>query len=194
MQSEVEQAKRLLREGKAVVYPTDTLYGLGVNALDEEAVRHVYEIKKRPHSLPLPIAVSGIDVMDSYAHMNEPARIIAHHFLPGAVTLVLKKKPSIPDAVTRETVAIRIPDNPVALQLAQEFPITATSANLHGGEEPRSIEMARRQLGNKVALYIEGGTLHGVPSTVIDVSEGRVKILRKGMVKEDDIYRCVREL
>ncbi len=188
------RAKRLLREGNAVVYPTDTLYGIGVNALDETAVMHVYELKKRPHSLPLPIAVSGIDVMDSYAHMNESARIIAHHFLPGAVTLVLKKKPKIPDVVTREKVAIRVPDNRIALELAEDFPITATSANLHGGEGPRNIEMARRQLGDRVALYMDGGVLPGVPSTVVDVSEGGVNILRKGAVKEDDIYRCVREI
>lgn len=194
MQSDIARAKQLLREGKAVVYPTDTLYGLGVNALDENAVRSVYEIKKRPHTLPLPIAVSGIDAVDSYAYVNEPARIIAHHFLPGALTLVLKKKPVIPDAVARETIAIRIPDNRIALQLAREFPITATSANLHGGTDPQTIDTARKQLGEKVALYIDVGTLPGVPSTVVDVSDGRVRILRKGMVKEYDIYRCVREL
>jgi len=188
MRSEIERALEFLRMGKLVVYPTDTLYGLGADIFNIEAVKKVYEIKKRPFSMPLSIALSGVEEIEKYAFMNEIAYKIADQFLPGALTLILKNKKIVPDIIAKDKIAIRIPSNEIALKIAEIIPVTATSANIHGEENPWKIEIARKQLGEKVAFYIDAGDLKNVPSTIVDVSEGRLKIIREGAIKKEEIY------
>jgi len=188
MKDEVKKARKLIREGKLVVYPTDTLYGIGADAMNENAVRKVYFAKKRPFSMPLSIAVSEIEEMNEYGKMNEFAYKIAERFLPGPLTIIVKKRDVIPDIVAKEKVGIRIPANEIARKIARNMPITSTSANIHGGPAPVSIEIANRQLGDKISLYIDIGKLPGTPSTVIDVSEGIIKIIREGAIKESEFY------
>ena len=188
MQSEVKKAVKLLKDGKLIVYPTDTLYGLGANIFDEKAVIKVYEAKRRPFSMPLPICLSSIEEIEKYAIMNKIAHKIAERFMPGAVTIILKKKKCVPDIVTKEKIAIRVPASDVARNIAKEVPLTATSANLHGRKAPSTIKDAKEQLGNKVAMYIDAGKLMGKPSTIIDVSEGRIKIIREGAIPKEEIY------
>lgn len=188
MKSEIERALELLREGKLIVYPTDTLYGLGADIFNREAVKKVYEVKKRPVSMPLSIAISDVEEIEKYAFMNKIAYKIADQFLPGALTLILKKKKRVPDVISKDKIAIRIPSNEIALKIAENIPITATSANIHGGENPWKIEIARKQLGEKVALYIDAGDLKNIPSTIVDLSEGKLKIIREGAIKREEIY------
>jgi L-threonylcarbamoyladenylate synthase len=188
MQSEIKKAIKLLKEGKLIVYPTDTLYGLGADIFNEKAVKKVYEVKKRPLSMPLPIALASVDEIKEYAFMNDLAYKIAEEFLPGSITIILKKRRSIPDVVTKEKIAVRVPDCEIAIEIAKNVPITATSANLHRGENPFTIEIAKKQLGDNVAMYIDGGKLPGIPSTIVDVSEGKIKILREGAIKKEEIY------
>ena len=194
MQSEVEKAIKLLKEGKLIVYPTDTLYGLGANIFDERAIAKVYKAKRRPLSMPLPISLSSIEEIGEYAIMNELAYEIAQRFMPGAITIILKKKKCIPDIVTKEKIAIRVPASDIAREIAKKVPLTATSANLHGKEAPSTIEEAKRQLGNKVAMYIDAGKLLGKPSTIIDVSGGRIKIIREGAIPKEVIYGKLRRV
>ncbi|RLF48293.1 MAG: threonylcarbamoyl-AMP synthase [Thermoplasmata archaeon] len=188
MQSEIKKAIKILKEGKLVVYPTDTLYGLGADIFNEEAVKKVYEVKKRPLSMSLPIALASVDEIEEYAFMNNLAYKIAEEFMPGGITIILKKKRNIPDVVAKEKIAIRVPDCEVAREIAKNVPITATSANLHKRENPVTIEIAKKQLGNSIALYIDAGKLPGIPSTIVDVSEGKIKILREGAIKKEEIY------
>lgn len=184
----IKLAIKLLREGKLIVYPTDTTYGIGADIFNEEAVKRVYEVKRRPSSMPLSIAIHSIDEIEEYAHMNEISYAIAQRFLPGALTIILRKREVVPDFISKEKVAIRIPKNEIALEITKEMPITATSANIHGEKDAYTIEMAKKSLGNKISLYIDYGKLPGVPSTIVDLSEGKIKVIREGAIRREDLY------
>jgi len=194
MQNEIRKAIRLLKQGELIVYPTDTLYGLGADIFNEEAIKKVYEVKKRPFDLPLSIAIASVDEINEYAYMNEIAYKIAHEFLPGAITIILKKRKVIPDIIAKEKIGIRIPANEIALKIAKELPITATSANIHGKNPPKEIKEAKGQLGNKIALYIDGGKLPGKPSTIVDVSEGKIKVIREGAIRRGEIWKIMKNI
>jgi len=186
--NEIEEGIRLMEKGEIIVYPTDTLYAIGANVFIEEAVKKVYRVKKRPRSMPLPICLHDINEIENYAYLNEVAVRAIKKFLPGKLTIVLNKKDVIPDYISRKKVAIRVPDNRIALKISRKFPVTATSANIHGGEEPYTVEIARKQLGKNVAMYIDDGKLDGIPSTIVDVSDGEIKVIREGAVKEEKLY------
>ena len=194
MQNEIRKAIRLLKQGELIVYPTDTLYGLGADIFNEEAIKKVYEVKKRPFDLPLSIAIASVDEINEYAYMNEIAYKIAREFLPGAITIILKKRKVIPDIIAKEKIGIRIPANEIALKIAKELPITATSANIHGKNPPKEIKEAKEQLGDKIALYIDGGKLLGKPSTIVDVSEGKIKVIREGAIRGEEIWKIMKNI
>lgn len=180
----MSRAKEILSSGGVIVYPTETLYGLGVNPFDENAIHKVFNIKKRPLNLPISVAVSNIEMITKVAELNNESMNICKRFLPGPFTLILKKKPIIPNLLTsnKETIGVRVPDQNFTLNLIQEFgPITSTSANIHGYDLPTNIEIAKKQLGEYVNLYIDRGeSKYKSPSTIIDV-ENR-KILREGPI------------
>ncbi len=184
----IEKARKVIKEGGLIVYPTDTLYGLGGDATSSEIVKKVFDLKERPYNMPISITLSDIEEIEEYCFMNEIAYKIAEKILPGAITLILKKKSSLPELLGKDKIGIRIPANEIARKIAKGNPITSTSANKHGMEEPRSIETAKKQLGEKIAIYIDGGILKGKASTVIDLSEGRIKILREGEISKEEIY------
>ncbi|WP_456474803.1 L-threonylcarbamoyladenylate synthase [Candidatus Pyrohabitans sp.] len=189
-----ERAAQVLRRGGVVVYPTDTLYGLGCDATNPEAVRRVFEIKRRPLSKPLPVAVADIEMMRRYCELNEKAERLARALLPGALTLLLRKK-KLPDIVTSGSakVAVRIPANELALKIIALLgrPITATSANISGKAPPISAQEAVAQLTG-VDLVIDAGRLaERVPSTIYDPETG--KILREGKISREEIEAALRE-
>lgn len=187
--NEIEKAAEVLRRGGVVVYPTDTLYALGACIYSDEAVRRVYELKKRPHDLYLPVAVGSIARIESVAVMNEKTKRVAERFMPGAVTLVLEKRRDVPETVAGEKIAVRVPDSKTALALASlAGPITATSANIHGMKEPSDMETAREQLGSAVDMYMDGGKLNGIPSTVVDMTGKKIRILREGAVSRERFH------
>ncbi|MCK4455770.1 MAG: threonylcarbamoyl-AMP synthase [Thermoplasmata archaeon] len=181
-----ELVQLALEEGELVVFPTETLYGLGGDPENGKAVERIYDIKGRPRSDPLPVAVSSLEEMEKIAEVGELARTLVDEFLPGPLTLVLKKRRATSFRLISkgDTIGIRIPFQPLVVELAEEFgPITATSANLHGGENPTSVEGAIDQLGTKVDYYIDGGRVPlGVPSTVVDLSQNEIRILRVGAI------------
>lgn len=192
MDEGLKQGVRVLKRGGLVVYPTDTLYGLGCNALDEKAVRRVFEAKSRSLNNPLPMAVDSLEMMRKYALVNELVERIAKKFLPGPLTLVLKKK-KLPDVLTAglPNVAVRIPKSDATLKLIKQagFPITATSANVSGRPPPVTVEEVEEQIS--VDLILDAGRLGmRMPSTILDLT-GRPKILRVGKVKREEIAQVL---
>lgn len=186
-----------LVNGNVIVYPTDTLYGLGADIFNDEAVRKVFEIKRRPKSMPLSVAVSDFETLEKIAHIDDITRRLADSFLPGKLTLILKKKECISDIVTggREKVAVRIPDNEVTLELLSRFgPITATSANIHGKETPGIISDIIMQFKeDDISVYLDIGRLEGQPSTIVDATEKKIKILREGAIAKSDILDAIQD-
>ncbi len=188
----LRRASEVLKRGELVVYPTDTLYALGGDALNEEAILKVYEAKKRPLSKPLPIAVSDLRMMEEYAHLDRGAKRLADKYLPGALTLILGKK-NLPARLTSglDKVAVRIPANSAALELIRLMgkPLITTSANLTGEPPPVSIEEVPQELGAEIAL--DQGRLGGrVPSTIVDFT-GEPRVVREGKISEKEIFSAV---
>ena len=192
----LSNAIKALSEGKLIVYPTDTLYALGANIFNEDAVRKVYSIKKRKFNDPLPVAVVNVDEMEKIALVNENARILAKNFLPGKLTLILKKRPNVSDVVTAglDNIAIRIPDNQIALELLSRFgPITATSANIHGKQTPGTIKNVMKQFKKTdISVFIDDGVLEGKASTIVDASSTHLNILREGDITKKQILEVIR--
>lgn len=188
--SAVTKAAAILRAGGVILYPTDTLYGLGVDALSDEAVAKVYAIKGRDEKKPLHAVVADMDMASKYGEVNETADKLARAFLPGPLTLILKKKEGVETGIGRErkTFGIRIPDNQFCRDLALEFgkPFTTTSANIAGATPERSVEKILAQLGGRaqfINLIIDAGELpEHLPSTVVDVSDDSIRILREGAI------------
>lgn len=186
----MDAAANILRRGGLVVYPTDTLYGLGALVANEAAVDRVFDAKNRPRNQPLSIAVSRPTEISRYAVVTPLARCL-FPLLPGPLTLILKRRKTVPDVVTGgdPSVGVRIPNNPTCLGLlAAVGPLTATSANRHGAPDPRTLEAARAQLGDRADYYLPSSTpLLGAASTVLDARGRTPIILRQGALSESRI-------
>ncbi len=183
-----ERISSLLRKGGVAVIPTDTLYALSASIYNEEGVRRIYQLKKREE--PLPVGVSSIRMMGEIAYLNDTAVKLVKTFMPGPLTLVLPKR-KVPDYVSREGVAVRIPNHNIALKIIEEVgPITLTSANVHGGRNPVSIDIAIQQLGDEVDIYMDCGKLGGRASTILDLRNG-IRILREGPISMEEIMEVL---
>lgn len=184
----LKAAVDVLKNGGTVVYPTDTIYGIGANIFDTEAIQKVYSIKKRFSDKPLSACVSKIEDIHKIAYMDENMENTVEKILPGPFTIILKKKESVPSILTAggEKIGVRIPDNKVCMELSRKFPITTTSANLSGQNVPESVEGVLKQLDDAVDLILDAGICkHGVHSTVIDMTVSPPQIVRKGAVTPD---------
>jgi L-threonylcarbamoyladenylate synthase len=174
----IEKAVSVLMHDGIIVYPTETVYGLGADAFSDEAILRIYEAKKRPFAMPVSIAVSDFDMLAAVARVDPKVEPFLNTFLPGPVTVVLPARRSIPAILTGGTglIGIRMPAHDLALQLIAKFdsPITATSANLHGAKDP----LIPAECTVPYEFLIDGGRLPGTPSTVVDITEKRV--LRAG--------------
>ena len=189
------KAIKALKNGEIIVYPTDTLYGLGADIYNEDAVRKIFEIKKRPLNDPLSVAVSDIEELEKIAFIDEKSRQLVKAFLPGRLTIVLKKRSIIPNIITGglNKIAIRIPDNKIALELLLKFgPLTATSANIHGKKTPYIIREIRMQFKDEdVSIYFNVGRKAGKPSTIVDATNNHIKIIREGVIAEKEILDAI---
>ncbi|TAJ44981.1 L-threonylcarbamoyladenylate synthase [Methanofollis fontis] len=170
----IQRAVAVLRQDGLVVYPTDTIYGLGADAFSENAIERVYQVKMRPRVMPISVAVSDVEMLAAIAHLDRRADAFIDRFLPGPVTVVLRAKSCIPEILTGGTgmIGIRFPDHPVPLSIIRELdaPITATSANIHGRPDP----VSANDVHVSHDLLIDGGQLPGIPSTVVDLLHWRV--------------------
>jgi len=196
IKTDLSRAILALKHGDVVVYPTDTLYALGADIYNEDAVRRIFKIKNRPVNIPLSVAVANFESIESIAIVNDIAWRLAEHFLPGPLTLILNKKSTISSNITGglDKVAVRIPDNEVALELLSKFgPLTATSANVHDMETPRDIEGIKKQFKDgDVAVYLDCGKLNALPSTIVDITTKTPKIIREGIITKKNILDAIR--
>ena len=181
-----EKCGALIRSGELVAFPTETVYGLGANALDPEAVKKVYVAKGRPSDNPLIVHVASPDDVYKVARfVPEKARLVIEKFMPGSVTVVMPKRPEIPDCVTGglDTVAVRMPSHPVALEFIKAcgVPVCAPSANTSTRPSPTIASHVSDDLGGKIAAILDGGACSvGVESTVIDFVGDTPRLLRAG--------------
>ncbi len=191
----IKKASRVLELGGVVVYPTETLYGLGANAFDHAAVQRVFEIKGRNPSKPSSVAFRDLDQAKKFLEFTLAAEKLTKKFLPGPLTIILNAKIEFEQFLGGSKVSVRIPDHPVVQALLKEikFPITSTSANLSGGKDPLEAKDAMEQVGESVDLILDAGKCkYGKPSTVVDCSSGEVEIVREGVISESAILAILR--
>ena len=186
----LEFLKKEILNGKIIICGTDTLYGISANALDEKAVKKVYEIKRRDFSKPLSICVKDKSEIEKYAYVNDLAKKIIDKFLPGALTIILKKKPVIPDIVAKDYVGIRIPDEPIIRELSI-VPLTTTSANISGKESPTSVNEIDEEILKNVDYVVDiGRCKYSKPSTIIKIEDDKIILVREGAIPFSKIIKA----
>lgn len=195
----IEAAARLIRDGKLVAFPTETVYGLGANALDKTAVRKIFRAKGRPSDNPLIVHLFSLNQV-SFVTISVPPLFwkLADAFMPGPLTVVLRRSVLVPDVVTAglSTVGIRIPDHPVARALLEEagVPIVAPSANLSGRPSPTRAEHVIEDLSGRIDAILTGGKCKvGLESTVLDITRRVPVILRPGAVTREAIEKVLKK-
>lgn len=188
--SSMLECAKALSQGKAIVYPTETVYGLGVDATNDKAVRMLFRIKGRSAGKPVSIALADIETAKRIAHFNRFTDELARKFLPGPLTLVLKAKKRMPLIAPDGKIGIRIPDNTFLLCLLRTFgkPITSTSANLSGSKSAVSASEVDKKLLKSVEILIRAPrTRYMKESTVVDMTGKTPKILREGAISKNEI-------
>jgi len=188
----IREAAERIRAGELVAFPTETVYGLGANALDAAAVAKIYELKGRPPTSPLIVHVASIEMARTLVtEWPLKAEQLARKYWPGPLTMVLPKAPAIPDIVTASlpTVGIRVPNHPLALALIQEagVPLAAPSANRFTGLSPTTAAHVREAFGESVPVLDGGPCRVGIESTVVSLAGGKITLLRPGMISLEDV-------
>jgi L-threonylcarbamoyladenylate synthase len=192
---QVDRAIEILKNGGIVAFPTDTVYGLGGDVFNVQAVERIYQLKQRSRHLPLPVLLADLaQLADIVASVPEIARYFMKRFWPGGLTLVLPKKDTLPDIITAGSnkVAVRIPDHAVPVSLIRGLgaPIIGTSANISDKPSPVTADEVDQQLGSQVDLIIDMGRCPGgLESTVVDVTDEIPVILRRGVISEEEIKK-----
>lgn len=195
--AQMERAAALIQSGGVVAFPTETVYGLGANALNPEAIARIYEIKLRPATSPLIVHVSSVNMAKQLvSHWPPDADLLTAEFWPGPLTLVLPKADIVPSALTAglATVGLRMPNHPVALALIERsgLPIAAPSANRFMGLSPTTAEHVARSLGDRVDLILDDGPSKiGIESTVLSLVENKATLLRPGMISREQIEAII---
>lgn len=194
----MEKIKQELEQGRAVVLPTETVYGLFAKALDKKAVDHVYQLKRRPRDKALNLNVASLDDILNFSK-NQPAYLqkLVESFLPGPLTIILEANDKVPDWVNSDliTVGFRMPSHPVTLDLIREFgPLIGPSANISGHASGVSFEEILKDFDQEVLGLVDDAFLTGQDSTILDLSGDKVKILRQGAIEREDILAQLPEI
>jgi len=195
IQQQVGRGISILKRGGIVAFPTDTVYGLGACANLHQAVERVYQVKERPRSMALPLLLAHTLQISEVAEPVPPiAWLLAHNFLPGALTIVLHKSNSVPDIITGGgiTVAVRVPAHPIPVALADGLgaPIVGTSANLSGKPSALTADEVYSQFDDRIDLVIDGGGCPGGrESTIVDVTGETPVVLREGAISREELKR-----
>ncbi len=198
--TDISKAIELLTAGELVAIPTETVYGLAGNIYNEHAIRKIFETKQRPLLNPLIVHVHSVQQLENLvAEFPEKAKLLAEAFWPGPMTLLLKKKAIVPDLITagKETVAVRIPNHPVALKLLESipFPLAAPSANPFNGISPTKAEHVAAYFPDSLALVLDGGQCtNGIESTIIGFDEGEAIVFRLGGISLEEIKSVIGEV
>lgn len=194
----LDQSITLLQKGEVIAFPTDTLYGVGVDYSNEDAVKKLYRVKSRPAELPLTLLGSDKDMIIPYVlDWNPLAEKLSEQFWPGALTIILKKSFKVPDFVVSglDTVGIRVPEHPIILKILEEYgkPIATSSANLSGNASSTTGRYVAEELfDTELSLLLDSGkTPQEEQSTIIDLSGDTPIIIREGLIKEDALRSCL---
>ena len=196
----VQRAAGQLTAGEVVALPTETVYGLAANALEEQAVAPIYEIKGRPAHNPIIVHVADFEMARRCVRdWSNATEKLAKSFWPGPLTLVLPRSELIPDIVTAggETVGVRLPGHPFMREVisACGFPLAAPSANRSNELSPTNAEHVQQSLGDQLSLIVDGGQAQvGIESTVVDLTENRLRVLRPGMIHEESLIAAIGEM
>ena len=196
----LEKAANLIKQGNIVVFPTETVYGIGTNALDEKAVKKLYEVKQRPLNKPISLLVSNMEMVNLIAKdITDVEYKIMEKFFPGPLTIILKKNNIVPDIVTagQDTVGVRMPSGETARKLAEiaGVPIAAPSANITGDPSGTNLQEIRKHCEGKVDYFIDGGNSElGLASTIVQVVDGKPQILRQGSITLKQINQIFKEI
>lgn len=189
-QNEFDKIVKLIQEDKVVAFPTETVFGLGVRYGSIQALNALMEAKNRDYSKAITLMVPYKEDIEKYAIINDKAKKLIDAFMPGIITIVFQKKQSVDKAMTngKETIGIRIPDHDFVLSLLKEVgPMLVTSANLSQHSNTTSTQDVLDQLDGRIDLIVEGKTDDSIASTVVDVSQEDIKILREGKISEEQI-------
>lgn len=179
-------ASKIVKKGGTIIYPTETVYGLGCDPFNKEAVNNLLEVKGK-RTKPFPILAANIEDANKAAYISLNGKKLASKFWPGPLTIIFPKKPSIPDIVTfdQDSVGLRVPDNKIALQLIHLCGglLIGSSANKTGEKPPRSVQEISEEMKDMVNIVLDGGiTAKGIPSTVVDLTLKKPRILREGPI------------
>ncbi len=194
---DIAHAADLLRQGKLVGIPTDTVYGLAANAFDPQAVARIFEVKKRPTTMPIIAQADSIDKIKTLTSSFSPqAEQLAGQYWPGALTLVVDKNDRIPDLMTSggATVGVRIPNHEMTLKLLTmlDFPLAVPSANIHGEKSPVTAEEVNAVLGDQIDYILDGGTCAvGFESTIVGVQLDTPILYRQGAIAREEIEQVL---
>jgi len=196
-ESAILGAAEEISAGNLIVYPTETVYGVGADIFNQVAVKNVYLAKNRPFDMALSVAVSDKKMMERVAVLDENAEKLIKAFLPGPLTLIIEKQPEVSDLVTAvsKKVGIRMPDHPVAIEIIKRTgPIVATSANLHSNPDATTIDEAVKDFGSKISMYVDAGPSKlKKPSTIVWIMNNEVEIVRQGAIsikQIEDVLKC----
>ncbi|MBP7139667.1 MAG: threonylcarbamoyl-AMP synthase [Caldisericia bacterium] len=191
----LEKIKKILENGGIGIIPTDTIYGLCANGLDKNLIKKIYKIKKRDFNKPLVLFVKNKSEIEKYAYVDDLAIKIIDRYMPGEITIVLKKKEGCPEVSLKkfDTIAFRIPNNKFVIDILNliDFPLATTSANISKEETPQDLEGLKDIFYGVVDFIVDGGELGKTPSTVVQVIDGKVDILREGKIKKEDIFKTI---
>ncbi len=187
--SNLDEAVSLILDNKSFIYPTDTLYGIGINALYEKNIKKVYDIKKRDITKPISVSVGSISMIDDIAYFDSS---IFKKIIPGPFTFLLSPKDKLPKILYQRTkkIGVRVPDHPKLLEILNkaQVPITSTSANISGGNIPKSFKEIDKSLVESVDFILDiKPTPKGVGSTILDLGDGKIKVLRNELFDIDEL-------
>ena len=194
-QDELNVIVKAVHEGKLVAFPTETVYGLGIEFNNLQALENLMEAKNRDYSKAITLMVSKKEDIEKYAYVNDNAKKIINAFMPGMITLVFNKKESVNDLMThgKKTIGIRIPDSSFVLELLEKAgPMLVTSANLSNHPNTTTTKEVLEQLDGRIDLVVDGNTSSSLASSVVDVTEEEIKILREGIITLKDIEEVLK--
>lgn len=194
-QQDIEQICEVIQNGGIVAFPTETVYGLGIRFNDQEALEHLMEAKNRDYSKAITLMVAHPQDIFQYAYVSDKAQKIIKQFMPGMITLIFKKKESVDDMMTngKTTIGIRIPDSEFVLSLLKKVgPMLVTSANLSHHQNTTSTKEVLQQLDGRIDMIVDGKTSDNIASTVVDVSQDEIKILRAGKITKEQIEEAIK--
>lgn len=197
-EEDIEILAEFIREGKLVAFPTETVYGLGTNALIKESVYRIYEVKGREERKPLSLHIGTLESLEELIELDPFTKRIIFNLLPGPINIIVRKKKDAPEWIgTQETLGIRFPSLFVSQKLLRiaKVPVVATSANLSGKEEPKDAKDVIEMIGDRIDAILDWGPVPlGIPSTVVNISKQGIEIIREGPISRERLEGIIEEI